>query len=440
MRRFWTLCRRRVLPRVESVRHSRRGTSNGKLSDQGSTAVRTASLSGNGAESPVAERTPQARDLRTAPDELAVGAPALADPVPDVLIHLHRLTSSLVRDGAHCAYVHVYARPLGAGHEPLLQFIPAQESGVEGIACVDDASRAALLALQVYEQTGSQAAAYLARAWLSFVVYMQEPDGRFVNFILDETGLKNRCGPTSYAGGPWWTARAMRALATAWRLTGDERYRRAVLRGRLRPTHNLKVTALQVLALLQCYAAQPGATLQKRICARCDTIIASGPDYFRDRGAEAAVRMWGYHQLQAVAQAARLFDRRDYVAACAATVNQLVAPVIAAGFFHVYPLQQDGQCAYDISPLLLGLEELYNLTGTSRDRDLALECAAWLRGNNPVRAVMYDAQTGRCWDGLTRGIVSGHCGAESAIEAGLMEMARRRLVGRQHGLTTLPQL
>jgi hypothetical protein len=60
-----------------------------------------------------------------------------------------------------------------------------------------------------------------------------------------------------------------------------------------------------------------------------------------------------------VAQAARLFARLDYVRACQETVRTLIAPVVTGGFYHVYPHQRDGQCAYSVSTLVVGLEELY---------------------------------------------------------------------------------
>src|SRR5205823_7735897 len=146
------------------------------------------------------------------------------EPIPGLLRHMHRLTRSFVHDGQRVSYIHVYARPLGPGTETDLEFITAQESGFEGIACVDDAARTAILALHLHEETGAPVALRLARDWLRFVIYMQEPDGRFTNFIGDEAGAKNRHGRTSYAGGRWWTARALWALATAWRITGDEDY------------------------------------------------------------------------------------------------------------------------------------------------------------------------------------------------------------------------
>jgi hypothetical protein len=277
---------------------------------------------------------------------------SLAQHVPGVLRHLRRLTQSFVQEEQRIAYLHVYARPLAPGRDPPLEFITAQESGFEGIACVDDAARAvllalhthALLAVQPQEQERAAVALGLAQDWLRFVTYMQEPDGRFLNFIADAAGTKNR-------------------------------------------------------------------------------------------------------QVQAVAQAARLFARLDYVWACQETVRTLIVPVVAGGFYHVYPHQRDGQCAYSyhvyphqrdgqcaysVSTLVLGLEELYRASGRSADRALALECADWLAGHNAARTVLYDPETGCCSDGLVGGRASSNCGAESAIEAGFVELARRRLQRGAH--------
>jgi hypothetical protein len=81
---------------------------------------------------------------------------------------------------------------------------------------------------------------------------------------------------------------------------------------------------------------------------------------------------------------------------------------------------------------VLGLEELYHVSGRAADRELALECTDWLAGHNAARTVLYAPQTGCCSDGLVGGRASRHCGAESAIEAGFMELARRRLQGGAH--------
>jgi hypothetical protein len=362
--------------------------------------------------------------------------------VPGPLRHVVRLSGSFTHQNSTVSYPHVYAAPARRGSQTRLEFLYAADTGVEGIACVDDAARAAILACEIYQEQRAPAARHLAKSWLDFILYMQEPDGRFVNFILDGAGQKNPNGRTSYAGGRWWTARAMWALATGWRVLGDERYFDAFQRGRLAGTADLKVTALQALAIMELYASEPSEALRRSVLRRCDRIVAGIPAYFLDHKETRTLRPWGYHQLQAVARAGRLFSRVDYLAACERTVKYVVAPLIAHDFAADTPWEHAPRCAYDISALVLGIEELYKAMHAPRHRDQALACAAWLYGQNPSGTAIYDPHTGCCADGIDDGVPSSNCGAESAIEAGFVELARRRLLThtprRYHAIVRAP--
>ncbi|HVA89195.1 MAG TPA: hypothetical protein VNL71_05085 [Chloroflexota bacterium] len=348
--------------------------------------------------------------------------------VPGILRHLAQLSEPLKSEGDPIVFIHIYARPEGEGPQSPLRFIRAGESGPEGIACVDDAARAALLGLAAYEQLRVPAARSLAWGWLGFVAYMQDPDGRFTNFIVDRAGRKKRHGRTSYAGGQWWTSRALWALAAGWRVTGDSRYRELFEQGKFAGTQDLKVVSVQALALMECYAAEPTAALAQRIQRLCDRVVASGSDYMRDRKGTSGLLPWGYHQLQAVARAGRLFSRLDYLVACERTVTGAIEPLVSGRFTATTPWSQEPKCVYDVSSLMLGLEELYHATGQELYRELALACFDWLHEDNPVGCSLYNPRNGRCADGVSEEEISPNCGAESAIEAGFMELARRRLM------------
>ncbi|MGH2391438.1 MAG: hypothetical protein ACRDIE_24855 [Chloroflexota bacterium] len=347
--------------------------------------------------------------------------------VPGILRHLIDLSGSFATDTDRITYIHIYARPPAGDDQEEWRPIRAAESGPEGIACVDDVARAAILALQAYRQLRVPAARELGRTWLGFLTHMQDSDGRFTNFIIDRAGRRNRRGRTSYPGGPWWTARALWALAVGFRVTGDEQYLHMLERAHPTRTTNLKVTAIRAMALMEWYECRPTDALQRRIFHLCDRLVAAGPDYFRDRKGRDELYPWGYHQLQAVARAGRVFSRIDYLTACEHTVDNAVKPLIAGGFGEIAPWRQAPRCVYDVSTLMLGLEELYTATGHERYRDLALACVDWLYGANPAGEALYDPRTGRCGDGVTESGVSANCGAESTIEAGFMELARRRL-------------
>jgi len=365
---------------------------------------------------------------------------------PGVLRHLRRLTGYLPGTKRPTAYVYVYAEPAGRRRRsalremaPALETIVARDQGIEGIACVDDVARAAVLGLRVYELTGSLPARDLAMEWLRFLIYMQRPDDhRILNFILDDEGARNESGATSYPGGAPWTARSLRAFALAWRILKDRDALRRFYSTVFPVTPYLSTNANYALAVMDVFETRPDDSgLRVWIEDLCETIIMGGPRYFRRACGQDAVWMYDYHQLEAVARAGKLLGRDDYIAACEQTVTNLVAPVIRGGFTHFYPTGDDHQCVFDVSSLAEGLEALYNATGNARYRDLALTCCAWLDGNNPACAPMYDPETGRCFDKITlNGAIATGSGAESAIEAGFLHLVRCRLEGTRTGLET----
>lgn len=346
-----------------------------------------------------------------------------------MLGHLIRLTRDFERGGQTVSAVRVYAQPAGP-EDYDLRPVAASETGFEGVACVDDTARAVVLALDVYDATHEVQALDLARRWLTFVEYMQYPDGTFANFIRDWNGTRNVSAPTSVRGGPWWTGRALWALARAYRATGEpaylERFRACSVAGDL----DCKISGLLALGDIELYSATGGSEDRAVMIARCDRILDASSDsaYFLDQKGNPNVHFWGYHQLEAVARVAHLTGRQDMVQRAVETVDALIEPAIRARFWHAYPERlKDGVCAFDVAPAVRGLTALYRATEQQRFRDLALEAAAWLYGRNDAGVIMYDPRTGRCRDGIMKAVASDNYGAESSIEAGFIQLARASL-------------
>lgn len=265
---------------------------------------------------------------------------------------------------------------------------------------------------------------------------MQRPqDNRLYNFIYDRDGTINMDGQTSYPGGEPWTIRALQAWAVAGRVLGDDDSLARFWRTPFPATGNMEWTARYAAAVMEIYVTQPDYGLRRWIEDMCDEIMGSGPAYFRNRCGKEEVEMYDYYQLYTVARAGMLLPHHEYFDACAQTVQRLVEPVVAHGFYHVFPTQRDHQSVFDVSSLAQGLEALYLGTGQERYRELALQCCAWLDGNNPAGVPVYDPETGRCHDNINlQGEVAPTTGAESAIEAGLLQFVRCRLEGTRAGL------
>jgi hypothetical protein len=260
---------------------------------------------------------------------------------------------------------------------------------------------------------------------------MQDERGQFTNFIVDEFGTKNLSGPTSAAGGYGWTARALWALALAWRLTGDVAYLRRFSRcPRPLGSEDMKMNGLTAVALLELCPRARHTAIEQEVTALCDAICAtrSAQGYCQDAPAQELVHLWGYHQLLALARAGRLLGRDDYLTACEETVEALVRPVVNGGFYYAWPPGvKEGLTAYCVTPLAQGLAELHVATGREDYRTMALRGCAWFTGANDAGLPLYDPATGRCSDGLDAAGPSKNYGAESSIEAGLAELVRRAL-------------
>jgi hypothetical protein len=362
--------------------------------------------------------------------EIHLASPADTRSGPGLLDHLRTLTFDFEREGRKISAVAVYAEP-GQGTPAVYRTVAADDTGYEGIACLDDTARAATLALALYEQSRSRTALLTAQRWLTFVEYMQYPDGTFANFIRNAAGIRNSSGPTSRRGGYWWSVRALRALARAYRLTRRKEYLDRYRACRLDPLPDGKINGMLALAELELHAIDPSPDTRSALTEYCEQIVEVSGDapYLLDHPQRERIHFWGYHQFEALALAAPILERPDLLERCARTVRTLIAPAVRARMWRSYPDRlKAGLTAYDVSPIVTGLTALHVATNRQEYRTLALQAAAWFYGRNDARTAMYDPTTGRCRDGITDGRASMNYGAESSIEAGFAELARRSII------------
>ena len=108
-----------------------------------------------------------------------------------MLRQIERLTRPVARAGPDARALAVYAEPPASDQGAPSVERAANEQGFEGVACVDDAARAIILYCHVWRRWQLESARAAAYRLLRFVAYMQDDDGRFVNFIFDWSGRRN---------------------------------------------------------------------------------------------------------------------------------------------------------------------------------------------------------------------------------------------------------
>ena len=324
-----------------------------------------------------------------------------------MLRQLARLTRPVAAAGPRARALAVYADAVG-------HTLPATDLGFEGVACVDDAARAAVLLCDLWATTRLEPLRAWALGLADFLHYMQREDGTFVNFITDWHGTRNERGLTSYPGGAFWHARASRALAKLWMIHGDQRAHDALLRA-LPPIREATDVAPDVRAIHAHMASEllrVGTMPQLRDdlerwsdeLPRCrrGPVLLDNPD-------QTEPHLWAHIQEGVLAEAGALLDRPDLVRVARDSALAYLAPLAESGFDapRVQP--------YGVASAVYSLEKLLTVTGDGLFADLAAKSRAWFDGRNPAGRPVYDRDAGRVYDGIDDGVLNEHSGAESNI-------------------------
>ena len=326
-----------------------------------------------------------------------------------MLRQLAALTRPLPAAGPRALALAVYSGAAGEHFE-------ARESGVEGVACVDDAARASALLYNLWAATGNDELKQWAEGLLDFVLWMHAGGGLWHNFILDWNGVRNVDGPTSATGVNFWQARATFALAEANLLLRQDRAREvlikalAVAESAAPPSDVRAIHALSLLAVLK---RAPDPRLTMRLGAWCDEMAAcqrgemlmNSPDE-RDRP-----HLWAHVQEGVLADASVVLDRPDLLTVAVNSAEAVFADVIESGFDlpHVH--------SYEVQSAVFVMDRLAAVTSQPRYAELARKARSWFDGRNPAGAPVFDRAAGRVADGLDDRRMSDRSGAEANITA-----------------------
>jgi hypothetical protein len=294
------------------------------------------------------------------------------------------------------------------------QIACASDRGYEGVACVDDAARAAVLFCDVWGTTRLPYAAAWARSFADFLFYMQDDEGRFVNFIANWDGVRNTDGPTSFAGGGFWQARGTRALAKLWMVLGDERAHERLLLAlpRIREATDVPADVRAIHVHMASELLRVGAMPQLRgdlekwadelAARRNGAVLLDNPD-------QTAPHLWAHIQEGVLAEAGALLDRPDLLAVARESALAYLAPLVESGF------DTPSMDPYGVASAVYSLEKLEMVTGDAQFTDLAAKARAWFDGRNPARRPVYDRRAGRVHDGIDDGVLNRCSGAEANI-------------------------
>jgi hypothetical protein len=251
---------------------------------------------------------------------------------------------------------------------------------------------------------------------LDVLLAMQGSDGRWLNFILDWEGTPNRDGRTSIAGGAFWQARAVLALARAATILSDERIDGALRRGldhiimAADVPSDVRALHIQTALTLDAKDAWPLGDLlnvwsdEVMSCRQGDVLMNSS----YERGHP---HLWGHIQEGVLADAGVRQSRPDLINRARRSADLVFSSVVTNRFN--LPRTQP----YDVASAVYSLTRLGDVTGMSEYATLAASARAWFDGRNAAGQPVYDRAAGRVGDGVDGNHVSTQSGAEANIVA-----------------------
>jgi hypothetical protein len=343
----------------------------------------------------------------------------------------------------------------------------------EGVACVDDASRAAIFYLRQYHRTANKEYLDKAKKLLDFLAFMQAPNGYFYNFIWKD-GIINTSGQTSRAEPNWWSWRALWAFGEALEVLdkNDSMYeelnrRRDILVDNILREKFIRNTSTDTAAGLTIPTWLPGggaAADQASIILTGLTLMYSQYDLSKsnvekdslvilihrladgimmmqikqpDNSYDGAFLSWeniwhayGNIQSYALLSAGQTIHDTIMIQNALYEIDHFYPSAMTMGglsnFFvklengkYVgYDAHKLPQIAYGYRPMIFACLKAYEVTHEEKYFTRATELAGWFTGKNFAGKPMFDAAEGRGFDGIDETLaINRNSGAESTIES-----------------------
>ena len=324
---------------------------------------------------------------------------------PFDLAHLKRLTddTGLVQ---HAKYI-----------------VPDRHSGY----CLDDNSRALMLCAWAYSLLRDEDAKKLISTYFSFTHFMQNPDGRFRNFMdyqrhfMDEAGSDDSCGRALWAlGYIIW-----RPPRDAYRSLAFECFQKALPHVRGLNLRGKSLAMLGLAAYLRCYQGDESVAGLLRECA----------DYLLDLYGKVASDDWRWFEdiicydngimPMALFQTYALLHDDKYLQAARETLEFLEKDLSRDGRLSIVgsngwhkrggPRAQYDQQPIDAAAMVLAYQSAYWVTQDKEYLKKMRLAFGWFLGENDMGMSLYDHETKGCADGLLPEGVSLNQGGESTV-------------------------
>lgn len=318
------------------------------------------------------------------------------------------------------------------------------EASEEGVTCVDDVARAAILYLREI-QRGNSEIFFVSRAReaLDFVLSMGLSNGDYYNFIY-ENGSINKNGITSRPNTDWWAVRAMWATSLGSEVfkSIDMDYSNILLEKSLKTYNHLKkqiqngllnnygdISSVFLLACCDLYKTSKNDEILETIEQISDALMDKSENPYKnfgliDEGNENFNwHSWGSRQLEALANSSVILNDETLFTKTYGIFKKLTAFIISSGPVYRFWDRVDlyPQLAYGMEVFINSTLSLNKASIHFKDLKKAEETAivmellmSWFIGMNDLQESMI-GPSNQGYDGMEITHVNKNSGAESTI-------------------------
>lgn len=374
------------------------------------------------------------------------------------LDHLNWLNEKETVQGADMMITRLYAEPNNP--DDISQGYHYVGDPQEGIAALDDVSRAVTAYVEHYKLYKDNHSLSKIKEGLEFVMWMQEEDGDFRNFVAlnDKGEIYKRDSHSSSKTFSYWAVRAYTSLSYSYEILAekDPEFAQRVKEHMDRSSHRINervkpnygtfitkggkdypawdlydnwVSTIALDALTKHYEISPDATVKENIQMLGESLYASQfGDFiefpfggfmstYSDR--TDIWNEWGSQQAASMALAGEAIGNKNWIAAAELAADSFLSDLLISGRAFskqpnaiVYP-----QINYGTASYVDNFIKLFEVTGKEKYAFMAGVAGQWWLGNNDKDVPMFNQEYGIAFDAIDEDKVNRNSGAESNVEA-----------------------
>jgi len=310
----------------------------------------------------------------------------------------------------------------------IIQFAKHTQPDKQSGYSLDDNARAMIVCCMHYSIFRSEPKLKLIQTYLNFIKYVQQPDGRFYNFVNYDRKVNYKHWSDDSPGRALWALGYLISLETIPSDLKDEAEK--LLNKALKSLKNIKsprAIAFSIIGLYLYNTAKSSPRNLNKIRKLADYLVLLHEKNSSDdwQWFEEYLTYSNSKLPEALFYAHLATNDKKYLRIAESTLDFLTSLILIEGKFA--PIGQDGwysknghrahfdQQPVDTASMVQTLVLASKITKKKIYRKNALTAFNWFLGENSLNQIIYDESTGGCHDGLGKSSINLNQGAESTI-------------------------